>query len=121
VQRQVPSRFSILAPHFGQYIVRVSQERAHARNVRAVHAAADVPITRPTSRRETPSTSSVRTRRSIDTLGSPASIFAFRDWLELTFFASSTCVTRRRGALRALDCADDDCADDDRATTTPCS
>jgi len=43
-----------------------------------------------------------RTSRSTETVGSPASIFATRDWLEPRLFASSTCVSffRDRRALR---------------------
>lgn len=48
------------------------------------------------SRFEAPSAMRDRTRRSIETVGSPASILATRDWLELTAFAKSTCVRRFR-------------------------
>src|SRR5271157_6336174 len=42
-----------------------------------------------------PSASSDRTSRSIETDGSPASIFATRDWLDLILFATATWVIRR--------------------------
>jgi hypothetical protein len=47
------------------------------------------------SRRETPSASKVRSRRSIETSGSAASIFATRDWLDRTALARAAWVTRR--------------------------
>ena len=47
------------------------------------------------SRRETPSASSVRSRRSIETNGSAASIFATRDWLDRTARARAAWVTPR--------------------------
>lgn len=43
--------------------------------------------------REAPVASSARTSRSTETLGSHASIFATRDWLEPSRFASSVCVS----------------------------
>src|SRR6056297_275372 len=54
------------------------------------------------SRLSAPSAIRDRTSRSTDTVGSPASIFATRDWLEPRLFASSTCVSffRDRRALR---------------------
>src|SRR3982751_670513 len=42
---------------------------------------------------EAPRASNDLTSRSSDTVGSPASIFATRDWLECTAFASSVCVS----------------------------
>src|SRR5437867_6129841 len=47
------------------------------------------------SRAEVPRTRSERTSRSIETDGSPASIFATRDWLDLSALASATWVRRR--------------------------
>jgi hypothetical protein len=44
---------------------------------------------------EAPSAISDRTSKSIETLGSPASIFATRDWLDLTTLANSPWVRRR--------------------------
>ena len=45
---------------------------------------------------EAPRASSVRTRRSMETELSPASIFAARDWLDLMALATSDCVMLRR-------------------------
>jgi hypothetical protein len=47
------------------------------------------------SRLDAPSASSDRSKRSRETVGSPASIFATRDWLDLIDLAISTCVTPR--------------------------
>src|ERR1700735_5258478 len=47
------------------------------------------------SRLDVPSASSDLTSRSSDTVGSPASILATRDWLDLMARASPTCVTPR--------------------------
>ncbi len=52
-------------------------------------------ITRPTSSVVAPSTRSERTRRSMDTVASEASIFAIRDWLDLNCFARPSCVSRK--------------------------
>jgi hypothetical protein len=55
-------------------------------------------IIRDNSRRDAPSVRSDRMSRSIETDGSPASIFAIRDWLDRSRLASSACVRfpRRR-------------------------
>src|SRR5277367_488261 len=47
------------------------------------------------SRLDVPSANSDLTSRSSDTVGSPASILATRDWLDLMARASPTCVTPR--------------------------
>jgi len=54
------------------------------------------------SRLEVPKARSDRTIRSRETDGSPASILATRDWLDLTSLASSACFSRRfrRRSLR---------------------
>jgi hypothetical protein len=51
---------------------------------------------RDNSRREAPRIKSDLIRRSSDTEGSPASIFAIRDWLDWRRFARSACVRLRR-------------------------
>lgn len=51
---------------------------------------------RDSSRREVPRISNDRIRRSRDTEGSPASIFAIRDWLDWRRLARSACVRLRR-------------------------
>jgi len=51
---------------------------------------------RDNSRREAPRISRDLIRRSNDTEGSPASIFAIRDWLDWRRVASSACVRLRR-------------------------
>src|SRR5438552_10104994 len=51
---------------------------------------------RDSSRREVPRISSDLTSRSKETEGSPASIFAMRDWLDWRRLARSACVRRRR-------------------------
>src|SRR3990170_8089442 len=56
--------------------------------VRHVLAPPDEAITFANSFSDDPRASSDRTRRSSDTVGSAASIFATRDWLELKNFAS---------------------------------
>src|SRR5882672_3374586 len=53
------------------------------------------------SRLEAPSAMSDRISRSIDTVGSPDSIFATLDWLDCTAIAKSCCVSRFR-TRRAL-------------------
>src|SRR5437773_6248058 len=56
---------------------------------------------RDSSRRDVPRISSDLTSRSRDTEGSPASIFAMRDWLDWRRWARSACVRlRRRRRLR---------------------
>src|SRR5438093_12884500 len=59
---------------------------------------------RDSSRRDVPRISSDLTSRSRDTEGSPASIFAMRDWLDWRRWARSACVIlrRRRRARRAM-------------------
>ncbi len=51
---------------------------------------------RESSRFDVPRASSERINRSSETEGSPASIFATRDWLEFSSLASSACEMRRR-------------------------
>src|SRR5438128_9369291 len=74
---------------------------------RALRAAADTSryaagtgeraeMIRVSSRREVPRVSSDLTSRSRDTEGSPASIFAMRDWLDWRRLARSACVRLRR-------------------------
>jgi hypothetical protein len=48
-------------------------------------------MARPNSSREAPVSKNARAIKSRDTLGSPDSIFATRDWLDFISFASVTC------------------------------
>ncbi len=73
--------------------------RAGARSLARRYAAGTgdrAEMIRDSSRREAPRISSDLTRRSRDTEGSPASIFAMRDWLDWRRFARPACVRLRR-------------------------
>jgi hypothetical protein len=83
-------------------LLRLEARRLAWRYAAAV--AALRPMMRPTSRRVAPNTSSDRTKASIETVTSAASILATRDWLDPSFLANSfgqffLCQTVRRAAV----------------------
>jgi len=84
-------------------MLRYLRLRLEARRLAWRYAAAVAalrPMMRPTSRRVAPNTSSDRTKASIETVTSAASILATRDWLDPRFFGQFfLCQTVRRAAV----------------------
>ena len=72
--------------HFGW----VQEPMREAARMSAIHAEVSQrrPMIWPSSRFEAPSASRDRTNRSSETVGSPASILATRDWLDCTALAN---------------------------------